>query len=71
MKIRLKNLFIFFKLLVHPRNWLPSVFWWVGIYSVCDALLSYRCWKECICYHPYGEEWLLTAYLLRAITTNC
>ena len=71
MNVRVKNIVIFFRLLVHPRNWLPSVFWWAGIAAVIDALLSYRCWKDCICYHPYGEEWLLTAYLLRAITTNC
>ena len=71
MNVRLKNIVIFFRLLVHPRSWLPSVFWWAGIAVVIDALLSYWCWKDCICYHPYGEEWLLTAYLLRAITTNC
>ena len=52
----MKNLFIFIKLLIHPKNWLPSVFWWVGIYSVCDILLSYWCWKDCACYHPYGDE---------------
>lgn len=28
-RVRLKNLVIFIKLLVHPRNWLPSVFWWL------------------------------------------
>ena len=67
----MKNLVIIFKLLAYPRNWPPQLYWLIFAYIVLDVLLSYRCWKDCICYHPYGEEWLLTAYLLRAITTNC
>ncbi len=71
MSTRLKNLVIFIKLLVHPRNWLPSVFWWIGVYGVCDALLSYWCLKDCLCYHPRGDDWLLTMKLLRLFGTNC
>ena len=66
-----RKIIFFVKALIHPKTWLPSVFWWVGIYSVCDILLSYWCWKDCACYHPYGDEWLLTMYLLRVIATNC